>query len=301
MLQDDWGEFISSVNTNGILTMAKRLGVPKKQEERDMVAAAQDGDGHAREQLIIRHSPFVVTVVKKHRFRGVECADLFSLGMIGMDTAITKFDLSRYRFRLISYGVWWARQEMLRAIQDRGSIVRIPAGKHSQMNKLRKIVKECRERGDGIDAEYLAKACKLSVASVNDLLPWVNDPCSFSMTVTGGGGDAGSHDEKTLIETWGYTPNDDVADESEYLHFFDIVRGTRFLTEKEKNVIIQRQLYGRTLDSVAEDYGVCRERIRQVEWYAMQKIKKVVERHDRVNGISRSERSSMLEMGVPQC
>jgi RNA polymerase primary sigma factor len=296
MLQDDWGDFINNAHINALLTKARRLGVPKKQEERDMVARAQAGDAHAREQLLIRHSPFVVTVVKKYRNRGVECTDMFNLGMIGLDTAITKFDMEQYPHRLISYGVWWIRQEMLRSIQDSARTVRLPAGRHVQMQKLRKMAKHAKQAGGSLDVEKAAKACKLTKAALEDLLPWIDDTKSMSAD-TRGTGNSTDNDDRELGDLIGFTPNDDVADESEYRHFFEMVGGSKFLNEREKRVIIQRHLHGRTLDDVATDYGVCRERIRQVEWYALQKMKKIVEKHDRVNRISRGDRVSMLSMG----
>ena len=299
MLQDDWGDFINSAHINALLTKARRLGVPKKQEERDMVARAQAGDADAREQLLIRHSPFVVTVVKKHRNRGVGCDDLFALGMIGLDTSITRFGLDEYPHRLISYGVWWIRQEMVRGIQGDARTVKLPAGKHVQMLKLRKMAKQAKQSGTSLDVEKAAKECKLSRAAVTDLLPWIDDIRSMSSDSNTRGGPKNSTetDDRELGDLIGFTPNDDVADESEYQHFFEMVGGTKFLCEREKRVLIQRHLHGRTLDDIATDYGVCRERIRQVEWYALQKMKKIVEKHDRVNHISHGDRSSMLSMG----
>jgi RNA polymerase primary sigma factor len=298
MLQDDWGDFITSAHINGLLTKARRLGIPKKQEERDMVALAQAGDTHAREQLLIRHSPFVVTVVKKYRNRGVECTDLFNLGMIGLDTAITKFDMEKYPHRLISYGVWWSRQEMIRSIQDSARTVRLPAGRHVQVQKLAKMSKLAKQAGVSLDIEKARKALKLTKGAMEDLLPWIDDTRSMDAeTHQHQGRPGGSHDDREFGDLIGFTPNDDVADESEYQHFFEMMGASKFLCEREKRVLIQRHLHGRTLDDIATDYGVCRERIRQVEYYALQKMKKIVQKHDRVNRISRGDRVAMLSMG----
>jgi RNA polymerase primary sigma factor len=218
--------------------------------------------------------------------------------MIGLDTAITKFDMEKYPHRLISYGVWWSRQEMIRSIQDSARTVRLPAGRHVQVQKLAKMSKLAKQAGVSLDIEKARKALKLTKGAMEDLLPWIDDTRSMDAeTHQHQGRPGGSHDDREFGDLIGFTPNDDVADESEYQHFFEMMGASKFLCEREKRVLIQRHLHGRTLDDIATDYGVCRERIRQVEYYALQKMKKIVQKHDRVNRISRGDRVAMLSMG----
>lgn len=103
------------------------------QEELELIKKAQNGNKDAQSILITKNLPFIKTVAKKYKNRGLEYEDLIQEGIIGLLTAIRKFDTTR-NLRLLSFGVWWIKQNIGRACIDGGRTIRLPANIYSNLS-----------------------------------------------------------------------------------------------------------------------------------------------------------------------
>lgn len=278
-----------------MLRRARALGVPDRLEERRLLALAQDGDQDAREQMIVRNSPFVVTVIKHYVGRGIEPEDLFQSGLMGADTAVTRFDLSNTKWRFISYAVWWIRQAALAEIQLRGAAIRVPTGRQAAIAKTRRILATDRDMTN-IGPHEIAKRVGVSVGIARILIEVARGPISLDATLgqRAGGDDSSS----TLGDLIPDTSNLDPLDALEFEGFIRMIDSDKRMTTRERDILMQRIAYGRTLEDIGEDYGLSRERIRQIEKEALGRVRKIARDADKKAGISRHDRLTMIPMGV---
>jgi RNA polymerase primary sigma factor len=117
-----------------------------KEEERNLLIAAKQGDINARNRLIKSHLKFVVACAKEFQCQNVEMSDLISVGNEGLIEAINKFDLSREN-RFLTCAVWWIRYKLLDYIKQNFSLINIPFNQQEELNRLKKIK-------DKLDQEY---------------------------------------------------------------------------------------------------------------------------------------------------
>jgi len=295
MIVDHWKDLYEDEAVEAIIAKAKRLGVPSRAEERYLVLKAQGGDAEARENMIVRNTPFVVVIVKRYRGLGVEQIDLFNAGMAGLNTAIDKYDMKKYKVRFISYAVWWIRQAMLQETQNHGRTMRVPVNRHAALAKVKKAVRAARGTGRPVDPAAVAKACGIKEDAARDLIAIVEEPMSMSWAVAAGS--RVGHAELELGDTIPAEDERSVDDEIEAEWVMRVIDQHAKLTDRERTIIRFRYIEGRTLDSIGADFGLSRERIRQVEAKAMVKIKKIFADMDRKHGISRGDRISMLSLG----
>jgi RNA polymerase primary sigma factor len=280
-----WSSKVDAIDR--MICKGKVLGVPTKKEERKLLLDAQGGDEWARDQLIVRNSPFAMKVAGKYRGQGLEIDDAFQCALCGMNQAIDKYDTNKHKFRFITYAVWWIRQSILLGMNSSGSLLMIPINRATAMRKIRKMAAE----GKCPDVKTVAKMCKVSRWVAEGLIDVANIPMSLDTRIMFQGSDT------TIGETVGYAPNDDVADDDEARWALELIESDHKMTAKEKDVVISRIFHDRTLEEIALDYGVCRERIRQIQKEAMVRVKRIAIDYDKKCGFTTNDRRSMLSMG----
>jgi RNA polymerase primary sigma factor len=280
-----WSSRVDAIDR--MICKGKVLGVPTRKDERSMLLGAQGGDEHAREQLIVRNSPFAMKVAGKYRGQGMEIDDIFQCALCGMNQAIDKYDTSKHKVRFITYAVWWIRQSILLGLNSSGSLLMIPINRQTAIRKIRKMAKD----GNCPDAATVAKKCGVSRYVAEGLIDVANIPMSLDTRMM-------SHGSKTTLgETLGHTENDDVADASEAEWAVSLIESDHKMTAREKDVVIGRIFHDRTLEEIAVDYGVCRERIRQVQKEAMVRVTRIAKEYDQKCGFTQNDRRKMLSMG----
>jgi RNA polymerase sigma factor (sigma-70 family) len=274
-----------------MLDEAGRRGPPKREEERVLIRLAQQGCSASRDELCVRHSPFVVSQVKKMGGWGMDYIDLFQEGMIGMGMSIEKFDLEKYRFRLISYAVWWIRQSMLVAAQNSAGAIRVPVNRHTGLRKVRRLL----ESGKMLDVQDVQRLCKVADPGVaRALLDIAQPPMSLNAPTKR---TRGEYDELELGDSIPQPFNDDVADADEVRWAMELIQNDHKMSKREKYVVVQRLFHGRTLDDISDDFGLSRERIRQIEKDAMVRVKRIAANYDKRCGFTRGDRRAMLSIG----
>lgn len=293
MLGDGYIEFFKDEWVAKQMSIARRLGVPSRDEERELIIKAQGGCADSRENLVIRHTPFVVTIAKKYRGLGVEMIDLFQCGRMGVNKSITKYDLENRECRFISFAVWWIRQEMLSEIQNRGQGIRVPVNKAKDLAKVRRLVAVARANGRDVSVEDVSDEVGISRELAADLIPVSVAPMSLNGNIRADGNENGDEVGDTIACEY----HDDVADSDELRWALEMIERHPKMSRRMKYVIIQRFMHGRTLEDIGAEVGVSRERIRQICNQGIGLAQRAAKDYDRRCGFTVGDRRSMLSMG----
>jgi RNA polymerase primary sigma factor len=280
--------YLQEIGETDLLTMAEEVWLAKRME-RGKLAEARLGEAgltaddkvsievdvidadRARAHLIQANLRLVVSVAKKYVGRGLSFLDLIQEGNIGLMKATDKFDYARgYKFS--TYATWWIRQAITRAISDQSRTIRLPVHVGETINRVRKTshrLQQILEREP--TQEEIARAMDITDEKVRQVLDVARHPVSLEAPV-GSEGDAFLGD---FIEDDSMPAPLELA--SQQLLKAQICEALNKLTERERKIIVLR--FGledgkfRTLEEVGREFGITRERIRQIEAKALRKLR----------------------------
>ncbi len=249
------------------------MGVPysRAQELFDRFREAQIADKQAKDDLACANLRLVVNIAKKHVNRGLHFLDLIDEGNIGLLKAVEKFEFERgYKFS--TYATWWIRQAINRAIADQSRTIRVPVHMVETLDKINKIKRSfLQTHGREPTHEELAKQLNLDEKKIKNIIKISKEPISLE-TPVGDGEDAFIKD---FIENEDeILPADSVVYNDLKEHVREILKT---LTPREEKVIKMRYgidvASGYTLEEIGKDFGVTRERVRQIEVKALRKLR----------------------------
>ncbi|MCB9808614.1 RNA polymerase sigma factor RpoD [Candidatus Peribacteria bacterium] len=262
---------ISNDSVRMYLSEIGRVPLIDAKKEVELARRIRKGDAAAKQQLAEANLRLVVSIAKKYIGRGLSFLDLIQEGNIGLFRAVEKFDPER-GFKFSTYATWWIRQAITRAIADQARTIRIPVHMVETINKLthtqRRLVQEL---GREPTVEELAVEMEMDIKKVRHIQKISQDIISLESPV-------GSEEDSKL--------GDFIEDEEAVNPFEATNRQLRkenvhamleFLTPRERKIIEMRfglnDGIGHTLEEVGKEFGVTRERIRQIEAKVLQKMR----------------------------
>ncbi|HPT36056.1 MAG TPA: RNA polymerase sigma factor RpoD [Bacillota bacterium] len=248
-----------------------RVPLLTAEEEVELAKRMEMGDKEAKQRLIESNLRLVVSIAKRYVGRGMLFLDLIQEGNMGLIKAVEKFDY-RKGYKLSTYATWWIRQAITRAIADQARTIRIPVHMVETINKLVRTSRQLlQELGREPTAEEIAEEMGLTPERVREIQKIAQEPVSLETPI-------GEEEDSHLGD---FIEDQDALAPAEAASFVmlkeQIEEVLDTLNEREQRVL--RLRFGlddgkaRTLEEVGREFGVTRERIRQIEAKALRKLR----------------------------
>ena len=241
------------------------------EEELQLAKGCAEGNTEAIKQMVSSNLQLVVSIAREYAGRGVPVLDLIQEGSIGLIYAAKKFDYTR-NVRFSTYATKWIRQGVMRCVMNHNGLIRVPHYTAEKMNKVLRAKTELTQRdGREPDIAEIAEHCQMEEDKVVQLLSLL--PRTFSLDVPVG--EEGSDDLQMLIEDLQAPQPQEELVRRELKNTLNILLSQ--LTPRQQQVLqLHYGLDGsepRSLDSIGKELGISKERARQIEHQAREKLK----------------------------
>ena len=273
-------ENLSTVNSDdSVRIYLQQIGkIPLLSGEQELDLAKKIYDNHddfSKNLLVNANLRLVVSIAKKYIGRGLSFLDLIQEGNMGLMKAAGRFDYTKgYKFS--TYATWWIQQSITRAIADKARIIRLPIHMIESLGKIRRATIDLTtELGHTPTKQEIAYRLGVPISKITSIIKSAQS--TISMETPANSSEDSSKIADFIVDEDSIAPDSRVSQEN---LFEDIRKMLNQLSPKERDVLILR--YGldnngtkKTLDEIGSQYGVSRERIRQIENRAIAKLKKL--------------------------
>lgn len=248
------------------------------EEEVELGERIKAGDQEARQKMEEANLRLVVAIAKHYVGKGMAFMDLIQEGNMGLMHAVEKFDAGRGS-KFSTYAVWWIKEAIMRALDSQSREIRVPVRVAQNMNKITKTERQMQQAlGREVAAEEIAKELHMTTDEVERMQSYIKNPVSLETPV---GEEEDGSLEDFIEDTQEQTPEDAVA---ALVQKEEVQELLATLSKKEQKVL--RLRYGledgnvHTLEETGQVLGVTRERIRQLESRALEKLRKTAKSRD---------------------
>lgn len=256
--------------TSAYMKDIRRYPLISREEEIELVTKIRQGDKRAKDKLVTSNLRFVITVAKQYQYKGLELADLISAGNIGLIEAVDKYEPTKC-FRFINYAAWWIRHSIFQALTEQSRTIRIPFSRADTLNRIKKginaFMKE-NEREPTIDE--LLPYVDVEKDTLQSILQAYAKKLSLDVSFD-------EEDGNTLVDI---LPNHNSPKADDNLKIEESKRVIHSmlncLTDREHDIVCMLHgidMFQTSSDFASRKFGICDERIRQIEKSAMKKLR----------------------------
>lgn len=245
-----------------------------REEEYELVRKARDGDEQSKQKLVLSNLRLVVKIARNYQSRGLNFEDVISEGNIGLIHAVEKFDPDK-GFRFSTYAIWWIKQAIKKAIINKGRDIRIPSYKHDLLNKINNTsMKYITTVGRYPTIRETAAELGMEESKIEEIFLEFQDMSSLNDVIG----------DELILEDIVLEKDSEFMEDKiiESIIGQEIKKTLDILDEREKEIISARYGIGGdvklTLEEVGKKFNITRERVRQLEKRALEKLKKEFKR-----------------------
>jgi RNA polymerase primary sigma factor len=273
LLEDQALDDISDDSVRLYLREIGKIPLLTAEEEIELANRVREGDKDAKDKMAEANMRLVVSIAKKYVGRGLDLLDLVQEGNTGLLRAVEKFDPER-GFKFSTYATWWIRQAITRAIADQSRTIRIPVHMFETINKMLRTQRRLtQDLGREPTNEEIAQEMEMEVDKIDHIQKIRQEISSL---------DAPVRDEEEDSKLGDFIEDEDSATPEEaattQLLKEHVNEMLDILSPREQKILMMRfgleDGRGRTLEEVGREFGVTRERIRQIEAKALAKLRK---------------------------
>ena len=249
-----------------------------REEEVELAERIKDGDREARAHMIKANLRLVVKIAQDYANYGLPLLDLISEGNIGLMKAVERFDPNKGG-KLSTYAAWWIKQSIKRALANQSKTIRLPVHMVDKISKMRRVAMVLSEElGREPTDEELSEEIGIDRAKLSHLKSAAQRPASLDAPI---GEDDNTQFGEIIGDEKAQTPLELLSHKNMHMQLDDLLE---VLNERERKIVDARFGLGgqkpKTLEEVGQEFGVTRERIRQLQNIALKKLRRALQKKE---------------------